>query len=168
MREREKIHRYVDLSNLPRRREGIDWQKSVGKDVYFEYKDMSGHIKILSYNKENGKIKIQYKNNTLDTSYSAFSKGCLGRLLGVISKDFRVDIGSVFKDDKRDLVIIDREYRKNKRGQSKKWYKYTCNNCGWTEGWIDQNNLLAKEYGCSCCSNNTVVPGINDMATTDP
>lgn len=71
---------------------------------------------------------------------------------------------------KRDLIITDREYRKGKHGKSlvnEKWYKYTCNICGWTEGWADESHLL-NDRGCSCCAGKVVVNGINDIATTAP
>ena len=47
--------------------------------------------------------------------------------------EFKVEIGQIFKDDKRDIVITNREYRKEKHGKSMvnvKYYKYTCNICG--------------------------------------
>lgn len=47
------------------------------------------------------------------------------------------------------------------------WYKYTCLNCGWDKGEVNQNNLL-NGSGCACCHNLIVVPGINDIPTTTP
>lgn len=92
----------------------------------------------------------------------------MGDIMGRTPK-FKLNVGMEFKDEKRNIVIIDREFRKNNKGWSEKWYKYKCNNCGWDEGWIQQYNLL-KGTGCSCCCNSPkhVVRGINDIATTDP
>lgn len=83
--------------------------------------------------------------------------------------NFKVEIGTRLKDNKRDFTITDRETRKNNRDKNIKWYRYTCNKCGWTNGWIPENNLI-KGIGCSCCCNTprVVVEGINDIPTTAP
>ena len=83
--------------------------------------------------------------------------------------EFKIEIGVKLKDNKRDLIITDREYRRDKNNKQYKWYKYTCNKCGWTEGWIVEGNVL-KGVSCSCCcpTPRTVVRGINDIATTHP
>lgn len=84
------------------------------------------------------------------------------------SKEFKIEAGTRFKDTKRDLTITNREYRKDEKGQNFKWYKYTCNKCGWTEGWILEYNLL-KRNGCSACCPTPRVPvlGINTIWDTD-
>ena len=81
-------------------------------------------------------------------------------------EDFKFNIGDKFKDDKKDLIIIDREYRTTKKNHNEKWYKYKCNKCGWNEGWISEYKIEAR--GCSCCCGRTVVKGINDISTTAP
>lgn len=81
-------------------------------------------------------------------------------------EDFKFNIGDKFKDDKKDLIIIDREYRTTKKNHNEKWYKYKCNKCGWSEGWISEYKIEAR--GCSCCCGRTVVKGINDISTTAP
>ena len=96
-----------------------------------------------------------------------FEKCKIGVILNKITNNFKIEIGQSFKNDKRDLVITDREY-KNKNGCNRKYYKYTCNKCGWTEGWIIEYDLLkGKGNGCSCCHKLTVVLGINTMWDTD-
>lgn len=80
-------------------------------------------------------------------------------------------------DLKRDLIIIDQrletekipapESRKGYLIRNTKWYKYYCNVCKWGDGWIREKELSVK-HGCSCCRGLTVVPGINDIATTNP
>ena len=83
------------------------------------------------------------------------------------TSEFKVEIGTHIKDNKRDLIITNREYRPsyNKEGkirQNRKYYKNTCNICGWTEGWISEGNLLFG-CGCSCCCGRTAVLGINTI-----
>ena len=98
------------------------------------------------------------------------------KLLNKRTKDFKVEIGTVFKDDKRDLVIIGREYIYKERKttnktksyiKKEKWYKYKCNNCGWDEGRIIEGELIGRKTGCSCCYNRTSVQGINTIWDTD-
>ena len=91
------------------------------------------------------------------------------------TKDFKVDIGQKFKDDKRDLIIIDRvtvpyNMRNNitTYKSNHKQYQYKCNKCGNVD-WIEEGNLL-KGIGCGvCCSTHRITKkGYNDIATTDP
>lgn len=85
------------------------------------------------------------------------------------------EIGQTIRDDKRNIIISNREFRmrkykneKSKYEKKEKWYKYTCNKCGWTEGWIEEYSLSQQNNGCSCCANRTVVEGYNDIPTTAP
>lgn len=83
------------------------------------------------------------------------------------TSEFKAYMGQIFKDDKRDIIITDREYRRDKSGKNRRWYKYTCNKCGWTEGWIREIHLLGGKNGCSCCYGRTAVLGINTIWDTD-
>ena len=84
------------------------------------------------------------------------------------TKDFKIEIGTHFCDEKRDMIITDRKYELYKNGAHLKYYKYTCNICGWKDGWILETFLISGTRFCSCCSGKTVVQGINDIPTTDP
>ena len=80
------------------------------------------------------------------------------------------EIGKTFKDEKRDITIIDIERRTDKSGKKVKYYKYHCNKCG-NEDWISQSNLRSKsKKGCNVCGNSPkkVLIGYNDIATTNP
>lgn len=161
------IHKFINLNDIPKYRGGIYWDKSIGMSIYFEYEDIKGNVEILDYVKREQKIKFKYKNRVYDMNTTVFKSVCFGKILGKITDEFKIEIGSNFKDDKRNLRILDREYRKDKNGGNWKSYKYKCNKCGWNEGWMDEYDLL-KGQGCSCCNGKIVVPGINDIATTDP
>ena len=170
-----KIKNEIDLSGLPRKiyhgREVVDWIGSVGYKCKFVYDDIEGEVEIIDYEKVGRKAKIIIKYGTkIDKMLiDSFAKCRLGKILCKITSEFKIEIGEIFKDDKRYMHITDRKYKKDKKGQNLKLYKYTCNKCGWKEGWIEESNLL-KGNGCSCCCNSprVVVPGINDIATTDP
>ena len=83
---------------------------------------------------------------------------------------WKYEIKQTFKDEKRDLTITDKEIRikikKDNHNRNDKWYKYKCNKCGWTEGWMVENSLQ-RGCGCSCCVNRTSVLGINTIWDTD-
>ena len=165
------IHKYINFDNLPKqtdpRYRGIDWKKSIGNKVYFEYDSIKGFLEIIDYTKNGQYLTLKYKDNLFRMKTGNLMKVHLGKILNKITLDFKVDIETCFKDDKRDLIIINRQYKKDNNGKTKKYYKYKCNNCGWDEGWIDEYSLLGGQ-GCSCCAGRTVVKGINDIATTDP
>lgn len=69
------MKRFLDTSTLSIYQSGkykgkFDWMSNIGKELYFEYDDLFGYIKILDYKKTTpqGKITLQYKNNILYTS----------------------------------------------------------------------------------------------------
>ena len=86
--------------------------------------------------------------------------------------NWKFNIGDEIKDDKRQLVIIDREIRvkektDNKSGRkymtNEKWYKYKCNKCR-NEDWIIEYNM-SYGFGCNTCgrSPRKTVLGINTI-----
>lgn len=151
----------------------IDWNNCKGYIVICNYKNKEYELKILNYDVKSAKVTIEYNHKMYMISGFSLKEERIGRIVGEYTREFKVKIGEVFKDDKRDLRITDREYRvkdKLSRGNlcklNEKWYKYTCNTCGWTEGWILECNLL-KDIGCSCCARRTPVLGINTIWDTD-
>lgn len=141
--------RKMFLDELPTNHRGIDWNKCIDLDVYGIYK--------------NGMLKIKYLNNDIFNMHTNSFKKCkFGKILKKHTGEFKYEVGQIIKDDKRDLLIVDKEYRINKNNNNKKWYRYKCNKCGWMEGCIEENSL---RFGgsCSCCCNRTTVLGINTI-----
>ena len=170
------------LTELPRYTEGrlkgkINYSAMVGMDLYVLYEDNTYKIKVLEhikgkYTKSNfasPKFIVEYDEQTYNIDCSSFIIGQFGRILKIRTKSFKINIGDMFKDSKRDMIITDREYREYMRRDGKveneKWYKYVCNRCGY-EGSIMEGNLL-KGRGCSCCAGQTAVLGINTIWDTD-
>ena len=176
----------VFLENLPKSKYGeeqrINWRQSVGEKVFFIFNDIKGYMTILSEtDKEH--ICVEYNNNKTIILKQSLIKNNIRKILNIRTKEFKIEIGQTFKDDKRDITIIDRKYRKDKNGHNRKYYKYKCNKCGfdcgkhWNikdkcykhEHWILENNLLSGNGCASCCPNSQIiVKGINDIATTHP
>lgn len=162
---KEKI-RKVFLDDLPRKGSRIDWKNSIGYKVPFIYDDIKGEVEIVDYIGENC-LKIYYNTRYVIIKTNNFKKCNLGEILYKKTNKFIFEIGQVFKDDKRDLTIIDREYIKDKNGRSRKWYKYKCNlkKCGYVN-WIEESHIKEGK-GCTCCANQVAVLGINTIWDTD-
>ena len=84
---------------------------------------------------------------------------------------WKYNIGDNVIDEKRNFTITDREIKymdHYKKPCHQKWYKLTCNICGWDEGWKSEKSLCSDKKGCACCRGRVVVKGINDIATKAP
>lgn len=177
--------RKVFLDDLPKYANGtykgkIDWGSYIGY-VNFIYDDISGKIKIINYNKKGSILTVKYNNYETNIKTGHFSKGILGKILGEEAMSFVVDIGQTFKDNRRDLTIIDRKRIRDKKGKIRTVYKYRCNTCGFNcgehyknggylrEHWVRESNLLTQGRGCACCCSTPqiVVTSINSLFITD-
>lgn len=146
----------------------ISWKKSVGKKVRILYNHTLYFINIVDYNK--GNLTLKCNEREMIVPSGNLRKCAIGGLLGEVTKDFKIEIGQSFKGDKRDITIIDREYREEKHGRSlvnSKYYKYKCNNCG-NEDWMLESGIQ-KGNGCNTCCNppRKIVLGINTVWDTD-
>ena len=152
------------LTELPKTKGNKnDYQAMVGMKLELEYEQSIYTVEIIDYIKGNHpRFKIEYNGEIKEIDCGHFMAGQFGRILNKHTSDFKVGVGEIFDN----ITVVDREYRRDKKGQNYKWYKYKCNVCGWDEGWIEESNLL-KKVGCSCCSNQTVVEDINSIWTTD-
>ena len=160
----------VFTDGLPRegggRSKRINWRESVGLNMFFIYDDIEGYLTILGYNVDNRELVIEsdgFGKFKIDTS--SLLKCALGKFLSKVTNEFKYEIGSSFTNEKKDMVITNREYRGDKSGVRRKFYKYKCNKCGYSEGWIREQEL--NKGGCTCCSNKTPVLGINTIWDTD-
>lgn len=114
-------------------------------------------FRFVGNNSKKKEIYILFKDRMYNIGTNNFLMGKIGNIMGVKTGDFKVEIGQIFKEDKRNLVITDREYRKDKNGINRKYYKYNCNKCGWIEGWIEESSLK-RGTGCASCSGRVVTP----------
>lgn len=180
--------RKVFLDDLPRWQKGeglcrpgaINWKKCIGYKVPFIYDDVEGELEILDYGKT--VLTIEYKGDEFLIYTDAILRCSLGKVVGRYTNEFKMQIGQTFKDDKRDLIVIDRNIIIDKNGIKRKKYKYKCLKCGFSCGehykkgkyvkelWVNESFLLSKKGGCTCCRQypQIVVEGINDIPTTTP
>lgn len=180
------IKKEINLEGLPKwencQYRGIKWGECVGRKVHFKYDNIEGEVIISNYTKKNQILTIDYNNSEFRIDTGHFCECKFGKMIGKITSSFRVNIGDVINSNNRDLIIIDRKREKDKTGRWWKYYRYKCQKCGfecgeyystkdkqfYKEYWIEENHLLSREQGCSCCSNQIVVEGINDIPTTAP
>ena len=173
----KKYKQEIFLETLPKSNKNgrgnnkiILWDKCIGYKVNGIYDNINFEVEIVDYNKnKKNYLTIKYNNTEFEINTGGFVKCSLGKLFKKVTSDFKIEIGTKFKDKKRDIIITDREYRQNENHKTwnEKWYKYTCNVCGWTEGWMLEGVLTCQKIGCSCCHGNTAVLGINTIYDTD-
>lgn len=164
-----QVDKWVDLNGLPiRESENIDWENSVGYVCDFKYGNIEGEIEIVKYDKKRRILTITHQYEDYYISTSNFQKCGLGKMLKIMTLDFKIEIGTTYKDNKRDLTIIDRYYKEDKNGRKYKFYKYHCNKCGYKHEIVESG--LVRGTGCPVCGVNPkiVVPEINSIYTTDP
>lgn len=161
--------RKVFLDDLPKNGTRINWEKSIGYKISFIYDDIIGDMYIHNtYRCDHSRIiEVCYNKKIYKTTSWSLLNGYIGTILNCRKRGaFRYNIGQKLIDKKRNLIITDRKYVKNDNGYIKR-YKYTCNKCGWDNGWANET-FLYNGGGCSCCKGMTTVEGINDIPTTSP
>lgn len=159
----------VFLENLPRHKGTsgrINWKESIGYRVPFIYDDIEGEIEIINYD-TGQELTTKYNQEFFKIKTQNFTGCMFGKMLGKITKDFKIEVGQIFKDDIRDITILFREYKKDVRHKEQKYYKYHCNKCG-NEDWSIENHLL-RGGGCNACcpTPRKAVLGINTIWDTD-
>jgi len=173
--------REVFTEDLPRWRFGkgqpsgvIDWRNSIGIRVKFIYDGLEGEIEIVDYNAKTHMLSTEYiKGKIIKINTVVFVNGNIRTVLGLRSGDFKIKVETIFKDEKRDLIILNREYRtksgKSKYNKNEKWYKYKCNKCDY-EDWMVESSLITQKCGCPVCCPfpQKTVLGFNTIWDTTP
>ncbi|MEN8435068.1 hypothetical protein NX821_002263 [Clostridium septicum] len=155
MRKRvnENKNKFVLKDNLVKKGQRIDWNASVGKIIKVLYYGNEYRFKIVDYHKGNNSISIQYDDKEpFKILTNNFLKVNIGKYVGKFTNDFKVEVGTIFRNNGRSIEIIIREYRReNKDGylRNEKWYKYKCNNCPNID-WIIESQLQ-NGGGCNVC-----------------
>lgn len=162
------MEKHMELDHLPKNTKGhVDWENCIGYTCRFKYGDVSGTVEIKDYKKKGSRVIFEYNGKIYNTQSGRFRDVQFKNILGIITPKFRLDVGDEIKDDKRDLIVIGKFYKKDINNRKYKSYKYKCKICGY-EGSMTEYDLMNKYHGCSCCSGKTVLKGFNDIATTHP
>lgn len=132
------MKKYLDTSTLVMYQSGnnkghFDWINNIGKELYFEYDDISGIIKILDYkiDKPQGKITLQYKENIVITSTPNLLQLRIPSLFNKCkyNRNHIYKIGDIIDKGFQKSKIIDTA-RPNKSNNERS-YILECQNCGY-------------------------------------
>ena len=167
---KKKIRKEISLDVLPRKNERvIDWSNSIGVPIKGFYDNVDFVVEIKSYNSQTSYLEIEYEGKIYPIHTGNFKNCQFGKIFGKITGEFKIEIGEIFKDEKRDITIVDREYRLDEKGQKWKWYNCKCNKCDYKH-WIVEPSILTQKTGCPrCCPNSLVVTeDYNSIVATDP
>ena len=133
------MRKFLDTSNLVTYQSGkyqgkYDWSNNIGKELYFEYDDISGYIKIIDYVKDIpcGQITLQYENIITTTHTPALLHLKIPRLFHKEKQKRRYDYetGDIIHKFNDTLKVID-QIRINYNNSSCRGYKLECMDCGY-------------------------------------
>lgn len=166
-----KFYKHIDLSNLPKNNNKIQWTKSVGCSIPFQYRDICGELIITGY--KHSIVTLKFNDTEFEIRVPHLIQLKIGKYIGVIIKDYRYAIGEQING----VVITARKKDKDKYNNIK-YYQYKCTKCGYDcteyfkggvkydELWIREGSLTIG-CGCSCCAHEITVCGINDIPTLE-
>lgn len=164
----------VFLEGLPRwetiKNKGmINWIESarIKAKVKFIYKDIEGEVEIVDYKPKGQHLYIKYLDKEpFKITTTCFQNCGLGKLLGIISNEYRYKIGDTLTEVNSGKLKILEQLRIKKSKWNEKGYKYQCLKCGNIDDILEGS--LNRHVGCNVCSNQKVLVGYNDMWTTNP
>ena len=131
------MRKFLDTSNLVTYQTGkyqgkYDWSNNIGKELYFEYDDISGYIKIIDYIKDipYGRITLQYKDIITTTHTPALLHLKVPRLFHKEKHKRRYDynIGDIIHKF-NDTLKITRQIRIDYDNSSARGYEIECMDC---------------------------------------
>ena len=165
--EKQNKIRKIFTEDLPHKNNHVDWVKSfeLQCDLPFQYDEIIGVIKLITYNVKNGKIEVGYKEKIQKSLITTLVATNLTYIIGLRSREYKYNIGDII-DNK---IKITKQFRKrNDYNQIIKSYEYECLKCG-NKDTITQGMIT---LGCSCnvCGKhlNKVMYGVNSLADTNP
>lgn len=152
--------RYITKTSIEINNGKYQWHKAVVDDyIDFVHDEIKGRLIVKENFKNKRKLIISYNNKQKEILYDKITNLQISDLL-YDKIGFKFDIGYKYKNTFGTFEIIERFMDHGKR------YKVKCLTCGYV--FIRKEFEIKNEQGCSCCAGRTVVPGINDMWTTNP
>ena len=134
------MRKFLDTSNLVTYQSGkyqgkFDLSNNIGKELYFEYDDISGYIKIIDYVKDipYGQITLQYEDMIVTTITSNLIHLKIPRLFHKEKQKRRYDheVGDIIYKF-NDTLKINRQIRINYNNSSCRGYEIECMDCHYT------------------------------------
>ena len=140
------MRKFLDTSNLVTYQSGkyqgkYDWSNNIGKELYFEYDDTSGYIKIVDYvkAKPQGYVTLQYKDEMVTTTTPNLIHLKIPRLFHKekSTRQYKYNIGEVITKFNDTFEIID-HIRIHYEKSSNRGYKIKCLDCGYEYETLEQ------------------------------
>lgn len=134
------MRKFLDTSNLvtyqSRTYQGkYDWSNNIGKELYFEYDDISGYIKIIDYQKSKpqGYITLQCDDKIITTTTSNLLHLKIPSLFHKEkqSNEYKYNVGDVIHKF-NDTLKITKQTRINYDNSSARGYEIECMDCHYT------------------------------------
>lgn len=131
------MKKFIDTSTLATYQSGkyqgkFDWINNIGKELYFEYDDISGYIKIVDYQKSKpqGYITLQYKDKTITTTTPNLLHLKIPSLFHKEkqSNEYRYNIGDIIHKF-NDTLKVTKHIRINYNNSSARGYEIECMDC---------------------------------------
>lgn len=147
------------------------WSETIGMIIRFIYDNIVGEFEIVGYDTKTSKLSLQYLDHEIfQITPWHLMEHKLQEMLGIKTIKYKYKIGDVVKTNSGDIKIltqlrinVNSSYRKNR---TDKGYTYRCLRCGTDTETVESHLIEGK--GCPVCSNQKIVKGINDVATTHP
>ena len=166
------VYKYIDLNNLPKANNRIQWKESIGSHIPFQYNDICGELIVIGYN--SSMLTLRFKDIEFQISTAHLAELKIGKYIGEVVKEYRYQIGDKIGD-----IIITARKRNNDKYNTIKYYQYKCLKCGYDcseyyKGGVIHSELWTREgalmrgCGCSCCAHEITVCGVNDILTVAP
>lgn len=131
------MRKFLDTSNLATYQSGkyqgkYDWSNNIGKELYFEYDNISGYIKILDYikAKPQGYITLQYLDEIVTTTTPNLIHFKILRLLHVekYTRRYKYNIGDTINKFNDSIKILD-QIKIEYANTSCRGYRVECLGC---------------------------------------
>lgn len=135
--------KYLDTANLIKYTSGnnkghFNWKENIGKDLPFQYEDLTGIIKIINYKSinRNNLVTIQYQDNIMTTSTSNLLQLKIPSFLNKNknSRNYIYKIGDIIDKDFQKSKVIEQtriSVKATKNYETTRGYKLKCLCCGY-------------------------------------
>lgn len=135
--------KYLDTSNLIKYQSGnnkghFNWKENIGKEIPFQYDDLTGIIKIIDYKSVDRKnlVTIQYENNIITTSTSNLVHLRIPSFLNKNknSKQYTYKIGDNIDMEYQISEVIEQcriSVRSTRNYETTRGYKLKCKYCNY-------------------------------------
>lgn len=139
------------------------WKNCIGYEFEYSFQGLTGNCTIVDvYCKRGHQTKLtlffEEYNKNMDIHVLAFRDARFGGILRI--HYYKYNLGQVVKNKE----LLDADYNHKNACVC---YKYRCVFDDYID-WIPENKLSKSEGYCPVCLGQVIVPGVNDIVTTEP